>query len=878
MALYRKTAIVEIVLPSAAATASDDQPLTLPLSVQREFGVVLTIDGHVSSAGRFRSPINDEQWRQFVAQLRDCNVRHVEDNDAYRNATYIRDLGLSLYKTLTALSPLLSEFLDDAGTARRLVLKTSRPELHLLPWGAMNDAGGKLLAAGDLSIVQSWGEFSAESVAITASQLSLFRIAGTDTNAATGRVLKKLAQTFTKPDPTATPDILHVEAHGNAVTNEIDGIGSTSFGHRYAGSKLALLWSCYSGAANSWGESPALSLHRSGSALVLSFQAELHVDDASSIAQFFYNDVFGAAASRDPETALVKVRVDKFTREFYCANWASMTVYLRSPIDLSALPLNGPRVPASGWLLPPAEPDTVPDETPAVIPVPLADPPRDPWQTVIDLVHSLQPGDWQELPAPNVDLTQIPVAAFGGWRGNVIRLDSAAGTDPLTNEILDQLDLLRANPPLHDPAERLVWFFSKIANYGSPLIVWTNAQERSFDFLKTIQPSPALSFLLLKTPERDLSVPELVDQGRLEEARAKCLKLDHTTCGDEVLSAAYYACARGQKKEEALKCLSELESVQEWLLLTGNFISRHNRLDPDDLRRIGARFIAPDDATASSNLIAPSDFAKLHRPEDFYRLAMNRPAGPTTTRRETGRAKHELAYLMQGQGRPGTAELLHRLALADLDASVRHDSRWHFATSAVLRDLADLLSSKPERLDDASKLLGRAMAIQAYHGMRQQLAYSKITAARVALTGGHHTAAIAYAVDAANRMEECINWNGWGEALQVFFDTLAEKRETARMIALANLATEKIQISNLSSEGIEAQQRVFLFEKAKAHWIAGELPEARDNLQQVYNTAPKEGRRTEMDHETHRLLSFLSLTRHSSHAAKKTPAVEEPPL
>ena len=101
---------------------------------------------------------------------------------------------------------------------------------------------------------------------------------------------------------------------------------------------MALLWSCYSSAANSWGESPALCLHRRGTAMVLSFLAELHNLDAKSIAEAFYSDVFGAAASRDPESAIVRIRSDKFKNEFDFGAWASMTVYLRSPLDFSSLP------------------------------------------------------------------------------------------------------------------------------------------------------------------------------------------------------------------------------------------------------------------------------------------------------------------------------------------------------------------------------------------------------------------------------------------------------------------------------------------------------------------------------------------------------------
>jgi len=65
----------------------------------------------------------------------------------YRGATAIRALGRLLYQSLAQLSPALRAFLDQAGTARRLVIQTTRPELHLLPWaGCMTrrpPAGGR---------------------------------------------------------------------------------------------------------------------------------------------------------------------------------------------------------------------------------------------------------------------------------------------------------------------------------------------------------------------------------------------------------------------------------------------------------------------------------------------------------------------------------------------------------------------------------------------------------------------------------------------------------------------------------------------------------------------------------------------------------------
>jgi hypothetical protein len=259
MPVYRKTAVLELELPSGAMETS------LPLATEREFGVLLTIDGKTYPAQTFQSPINDEQWREFIRQLRDCNVNR-DVKTGYRGATAIRALGRMLYQSLAQLSPALRAFLDEAGTARRLVIQTTRPELHLLPWAGMYDESGHLLAVGDLSVVQAWDDFEALPVA-TRGQLQLMKVVGQDTNQRTAAALEGLQRTpeivqqdvtdaFEAGKPVDAVDVLHLEKHGNAVQGETGDVASVTLGATFAQAKIALLWSCYSGAANSWGESP----------------------------------------------------------------------------------------------------------------------------------------------------------------------------------------------------------------------------------------------------------------------------------------------------------------------------------------------------------------------------------------------------------------------------------------------------------------------------------------------------------------------------------------------------------------------------------------------------------------------------------------------
>src|ERR1700685_911856 len=123
MTVYRKTAIVQLELPSGAMESS------LPLTRDREFGVFLTIAGKTYPAQSFHSPINDEQWREFIRQLRACNVNH-DEKTGYRGATAIRALARTLYQSLAELSLALRDFLDSAKVARRLGVHTPRPGVY----------------------------------------------------------------------------------------------------------------------------------------------------------------------------------------------------------------------------------------------------------------------------------------------------------------------------------------------------------------------------------------------------------------------------------------------------------------------------------------------------------------------------------------------------------------------------------------------------------------------------------------------------------------------------------------------------------------------------------------------------------------------------
>lgn len=777
MAPLRKTAVVRLLLPSPPGEK-------LPLSREREYGVFLQIDGHDYTSLPFRSPRNDEEWRTFVKLLRSSNKDRGED--AYRNATAIRSLGRDLYRTLSELNPVLAAFLRQSGEPRRLVVESKRPEIHTLPWGALIDPDARLAAEGDLSIVQAWDEFHPRDVVTTGARLSLTVDIDSDTQRSTEGILKELPPEIERKDGRDS-DILHIEAHGNAATQEIGPDFARAMASKFGSPKIALLWSCYSSAANSWGESPALCLHQGNASLVLSFQAELHNDDAKSISQRFYRDVFGPAASLDPESALVRVRAEKFRGEFQFANWASMTVYLRNPLDLTAVPLNGPRVPVARW-------------SDAAAPLEAA---------ALAAVKALQPGVTET--APSAVLQSVPRGSFAAWKGVVIVLDGS--DEPLADDVLSQLFIPTGEALPAHPADRLLWFFGRIASFTSPLVVWMNALERHRDFLRVVQPPPTLTFLHLYVPDPAPSISELVDEDELDSARKLAAGLS-SSATDEDYSAAYFAYARGETfPEEAAACIGKIRSEAERSLLAGNFMSRYGR--------------RPGESKPLSSL------EKRIEEESYYRHALGLAVEEGNSR-ESARAKLELAYFRHAE--PAVADRLYREATVDLEKASPQlrDSRWHSALGRALRDRADLLASQSGRLEEAGSLLRRAMAIHSFHGRHLQMAYSLTTAARIAFTAGRFSDAIREAMDAANVFEARTAWRGWKYPVAILLDSLAELRDATRMNAVADMAIDKAQHkTNLDSIRRDKLVEELTLKKAKALWLSGDLAAARAKLDSI---------------------------------------------
>jgi hypothetical protein len=188
--------------------------------------------------------------------------------------------------------------------------------------------------------------------------------------------------------------------------------------------------------------------------------------------------------------------------------------------------------------------------------------------------------------------------------------------------------------------------------------VWTNAARRHLGFLRTIGPSSALTFLLVYGPQPAPTLVDLANENRLAEAQAACAALPDP-CADDLLSAAYFAVARNEDAEQAISFIRRVSNNAERLLLIANFISRRGVIpnpNPDWM------LSHPDGKLAN--------LQQQHFQADSLRKVINDP-GNEAPLRESGRAKHELGYLLKTLGKTSLAEMLYGQALAELEKCPR---------------------------------------------------------------------------------------------------------------------------------------------------------------------------------------------------------------
>ena len=140
-----------------------------------------------------------------------------------------------------------------------------------------------------------------------------------------------------------------------------------------------------------------------------------------------------------------------------------------------------------------------------------------------------------------------------------------------------------------------------------------------------------------------------------------------------------------------------------------------------------------------------------------------------------------------------------------------------------------------------------------------EIAYALTTSARVARSAERFEEAVDFAMDAANRFEECGNWRGWIEAVQILLQTLAKTREPQRMLGVIGLAQEKIERSNLNGSKRSAFEHSLRAQAVQAHWLAGDLKATRTALSELDRSGDTLSEKAERGIHLDRLRRFLAL-------------------
>jgi len=303
----------------------------------------------------------DERWRETVRIIRTSTENR--DHDRGPQAGLVAGVGHDLFLALAGLAPELADFLA-AKAGRRLVIMSMRPEIHALPWEALSDRRLESVAASDLSIVRCTQVFEPKPYP-PPPLVRIYSKFGPDTNDDVLRSARSVRVSNVSGRPVGVEitaqasdaEIVNLVAHGSekdehraqTLVDQDRSLSPEQLAAQYQERLMVLMWSCFSAMVHSWGASPTLALHAAGNVFVLGFVAPLSLKASADIAQKFYDSVFGVAGSQDPERVITEIRAWQFKHQKEFCDWASMTLWLRQPLDLSALPLGTVRVPATAW-------------------------------------------------------------------------------------------------------------------------------------------------------------------------------------------------------------------------------------------------------------------------------------------------------------------------------------------------------------------------------------------------------------------------------------------------------------------------------------------------------------------------------------------------
>ena len=195
-----------------------------------------------------------------------------------------------------------------------------RPEIHALPWETLSDRRLESVAVGDLSIVRCTHVFETKPY-LSPPLVHIYSKFGPDTNDDVLRSVRAVRVSNVSGRPVgvaitdqASAEIVNLVAHGSekdehraqTLVDEDRSLSPEQLASQYQGRLMVLIWSCFSAMVHSWGASPTLALHAAGNVFVLGFVAPLSLKASAEIAQRFYDCVFGAAGSRDPERTITR--------------------------------------------------------------------------------------------------------------------------------------------------------------------------------------------------------------------------------------------------------------------------------------------------------------------------------------------------------------------------------------------------------------------------------------------------------------------------------------------------------------------------------------------------------------------------------------------
>jgi tetratricopeptide (TPR) repeat protein len=776
-------------------------PLELrALDVQRLYPFELTIDGHVVGGGSYASPLGDQIWRDVMAAMGRAVEAEDKDLPALRRPLEtVRNAGRQLYLSVAQLAPELRAFLTDT-TPRRLVIMSSRAELHALPWEAIVDEQWSHPASTGLSIVHASDSFDPLAVP-TAVPLTVRKIMGPGTERRSEPAIDDLVKKASlRRQPSIVPavdglpaTIVHVEAHGDPWRGTID-LGQADFLDRQTSSTLVLLWSCVSNLMQPWGESLAMKLCNQRNRLVLGFSTEIRQDSAGELASRFYSGVFDGKPPLDPESALVDLRTRLYRERLRACEWASMTVWLRGAVDLGSAVLDGPRIPQGAWSA-----DAM-----------LAD-----WDVVHNrMQHFAESGGIVVVPRAEAS-GPAPLDAAGEYGGVALHLRQATLDDDLASSIAT-LHLTCAS--LHT-GDRLIAVVDGLAAYPNSLLLWTGVDQRAVESVRWLRQLPATLTFVLTSPG-GLDIP--LDLIEADSATSPDVPRPETPASDVLIEL---------EQHEAAGEYSKVEGMWDTVVVTAK------TWDPDRLRRLHAvgywSFIRlHDDAKAEACLVAldrisPSEAALLRgnlaarrgKIDEARRLLGEAKRLAEGNASDEGRALLELANLARKRSDAG-AEPLYRDALTHLEqGSSPDDRRWRSALGRALRDYADLLCGDERRLGEAEALLQRALINHALDGRMSQVATGLQTRGKLAWARGRFREAEDAIGSAAILQARFGNDRGWCRAMQDLAEVALEDRSALRARVLAEATFEKTVIGEHDRGRVAALA-------ARACWQLGDLEAA----------------------------------------------------